>query len=367
MPVPQFSPRTPPSPERTSGGSPPSEGAAATSSPERPLRFAQLPPLPLECGEWLPHPTIAYHLDGSLAPRRDNVILVLHALTGSADATGDWWSGLIGPGCALDTGRFAVLSPNLIGSCYGSSGPSGRGAPFPAVTTRDQARAIAVLLESLGISRVALVTGGSLGGMVALEFVASFPGRADAAVVFAAPASQSAAAIGWVHVQREALRIGGESGLALARQVAMLTYRTAAGLRGRFGRIRGAGGAFSVQEWLRAHGAKLDARFDRASYETLLDAMDTHDVGRGRGGVGERLRESGTAITGVGIPGDLFYPADEVGEWVEAAGGTFRTLISEHGHDAFLIERGKVGEILIDALAARGHGFLDSTAPLEVA
>ena len=350
-----ISPRIPPSPERTSGGSPPAERTGASAALERPLRFAQLPPLPLECGEWIQHPTIAYHLDGDLSPRRDNVILVLHALTGSADAAGDWWSGLIGPGCVLDTRRFAVLSPNLIGSCYGSSGPSAGGAPFPAVTTRDQARAIAVLLESLGVSRVALATGGSLGGMVALEFVASFPGRADAAVVFAAPASQSAAAIGWVHVQREALRLGGESGLALARQVAMLTYRTAAGLRGRFGRIRGVGGAFSVQEWLRAHGARLDARFDRASYETLLDAMDTHDVGRGRGGVGERLRESGAAIIGVGIPGDLFYPADEVEEWVQAAGGTFRTLLSEHGHDAFLIEREKVGRILADALQERGH------------
>lgn len=344
MPAPHDRRETPPSPERTSGGSPPTERA---------LRFAQLPPLPLDCGEWLPHPTVAFHLDGVLAPRRDNVVLVLHALTGSADAAGDWWSGLIGPGCALDTRRYAVLAPNLLGSCYGSSGPAGAPGAFPALTTRDQARAVAVLLASLGIDRVALVTGGSLGGMVALEFLASFPGRAERAVVFAAPASQSASAIGWVHVQREALRLAGPDGLALARQVAMLTYRTATGLRGRFGRIRTEGGAFGVQEWLRAHGARLDARFDRASYALLLDAMDTHDVGRGRGGVGERLRECGAAITGVGIPGDLCYPAEEVEEWVAVAGATFRTLHSEHGHDAFLIEKAKVGRILADALAAR--------------
>jgi homoserine O-acetyltransferase/O-succinyltransferase len=316
----------------------------------RQLRSVQLPPLPLDCGEVLPHATMAYHLDGTLSPRRDNVVLVLHALTGSADALGDWWKGLIGPGCAIDTDRFAVLAPNLLGSCYGSSGPSIFGERFPALSTRDQARAIAVLLESLDISRVALATGGSLGGMVALEFVATFPGRTERAAIFAAPAATPAVAIGWSHVQREALRIGGEQGLQLARQVAMLTYRTPTGLRGRFGRLRGAHGAFSVQEWLWAHGAKLDARFDRASYLALLDAMDTHDVGRGRGGIAERLRESGTVLTGIGIPGDLFAPAEDVAEWVEAAGGTYRAIESEHGHDAFLIEKDRVACILREAL-----------------
>jgi homoserine O-acetyltransferase len=319
---------------------------SSTNGAARQLRFAQLPLFPLECGEVLPHATVAYHLDGEPNAARDNVVLVLHALTGTADALGDWWRGIVGPGCAIDTDRYAVLSPNLLGSCYGTSGPVDGGESFPAVTTRDMARAVGVLLETLRIPRIALVTGGSLGGMVALEFVATFPGRAAAAVVFAAPAAQSAAAIGWVHVQREALRIGGVEGLNLARQVAMLTYRTPDGLRERFGRLRSVRGAFNVQEWLRAHGAKLDARFDRASYATLLDAMDAHDVGRGRAGTGERLRESGTRLTGVGIPGDQFYPAEDVREWVEAAGGTYRTIDSEHGHDAFLIERARVSAIL---------------------
>lgn len=317
----------------------------------RTLRYAQLPPIPLECGEQLPHATVAYHLDGALNETRDNVILVLHALTGTADAAGDWWKGIVGAGQALDTDRYAVLSPNLLGSCYGTSGATDGGERFPAVTTRDMARVVGVLLEALQIPRVVLVTGGSLGGMVALEFVACFPGRTGSAVVFAAPAAQSAAAIGWVHVQREALRIGGADGLKLARQVAMLTYRTPDGLRERFGRRRGADGAFSVQEWLWAQGAKLDERFDRASYSTLLDAMDSHDIGRGRGGTGERLRESGARLTGVGIPGDQFYPAAEVQEWVRASGGTYRTIDSAHGHDAFLIERGRVGAILTEALS----------------
>jgi homoserine O-acetyltransferase len=168
--------------------------------------------------------------------------------------------------------------------------------------------------------------------------------------VFAAPAAQPAIAIGWSHVQREALRIGGQEGLQLARQVAMLTYRTSIGLRGRFGRLRGTRGAFSVQEWLWAHGARLDARFDRASYLALLDVMDTHDVGRGRGGIGERLRESGTALTGIAIPGDLFAPPEDVQDWVLAAGGTYRIIDSEHGHDAFLIEKARVGDLLRESL-----------------
>lgn len=324
---------------------------AAVPATDRPLRFAQLPPLPLDCGTVLRAATVAYHLDGALSPRCDNVVVVLHALTGSADAAGEWWRGIIGPGCALDTDRFAVLAPNLLGSCYGSSGPTHEAEGFPAISTRDMARAVGVLLESLGIPQVALITGGSLGGMVALEFVATFPGRVGRAVVFAAPAAQTAAAIGWVHVQREALRVGGTAGLALARQVAMLTYRTPDGLRERFGRLRGERSAFAVQEWLSGHGARLDARFSRASYLALLDAMDSHDVARARGGVGERLRESGTRLTGVGIPGDAFYPVEEVEDWVRAAGGRFRTITSPHGHDAFLIERQRVASILEEALA----------------
>lgn len=324
---------------------------ATTSRAERTerARRAVLPPLPLECGRTLRQPVVAYHLEGELSPARDNVVLVLHPLTGSGDAAGDWWRGLIGPGLALDTARHAVLSPNLLGSCYGSSGPAGD-PTFPPVTTRDQARAVGVLLETLGIPRVTLVTGGSLGGMVALEFVATFPGRARAAAVFAAPAAQGAAAIAWVHLQREALRTAGTDGLALARQVAMLSYRTHGGLETRFGRRAAGGDAFDVQRWLRGHGEKLVARFDAAAYLALLDAMDRHDVGRGRGGVGERLRGSGTAITGVGIPGDLLYPADEVAAWVAEAGGQYRTIHSPHGHDAFLIEREQVAQVLRDVL-----------------
>lgn len=323
----------------------------ATAERLRPLQRFALPALPLDAGGELRAASLAYSLEGTLAPRCDNVILLLHALTGSADAAGDWWREQVGPGLAIDTTRWAVIAPNLLGSCYGSSGPSTSLDAFPALSVRDQARAVALLFDHLGIDSLVAVIGGSLGGMVALEFAASFPGRAAQAVVFAAPARLGTGAIGWSAVQRRALEVGGEQGLALAREIAMLTYRTPLGLDRRFGRRAGAQQRFAVQEWLLAHGRRLAARMDAGTYAYLLDVMDSHDLGRGRGGAGERLRASGTRFTGVGIPGDLFCPPQDVRDWVRAAGGAYRSIESEHGHDAFLIETAQVAAILRDALA----------------
>lgn len=187
--------------------------------------------------------------------------------------------------------------------------------------------------------------------MVALELVASFPGRVGHAAVFAAPMRLGAGAIAWSQVQRELLSAGGAQGLALARQVAMLSYRTGAGLDARFRRDRTRGGRFAVGEWLSAHGQRLAARMDPATYRFLLDVMDTHDLSSARGGAGERLRASGTRLTGIGIPGDRFCDASEVAAWVRAAGGRYREIDSAHGHDAFLIEHAQVSALLRDVLA----------------
>ncbi len=291
---------------------------------------------------------VTYMLDGTIAPQRDNVVLVLHALTGSARTALEWWQATAGDS------RWAVLAPDLFPALAGAAD----GAVPASVTTRDMARVVGVLIERLGIPRLALMVGGSLNGMVALEFVATFPGRAARATVFAALAAQGAAAIGWVHVQREVLRANGNGpdGLALARQIAMLTYRSAAGLQQRFGRRAddGAPSAFAVQSWLRAHGERLTARFDAGRYLALLDAMDAHDVGRDRGGVGERLRASGTALTGVGIAGDLFYPPADIAAWAAEAGASYRVIDSVHGHDAFLLETARVGEIIAESLGTAG-------------
>lgn len=315
----------------------------------RPLRTQHLPSFVLDSGEVLSDVVQAYHLDGELNAERDNLVVVFHALTGSADAVGDWWSEVIGPGRTIDTERYAVLCTNLLGSCYGTTyrvrEPGGR----PRITPRDQARLVYALLEELGVRSVALSVGGSLGGMVTLEWVASYPTLSRATVVLAAPAAHTAAAIGWNHIQRQAIALGGERGLALARMVGMMTYRTADEFHDRFGRQVGENG-FEVESYLSHQGEKLVHRFDVQSYLTLMDAMDAHDVGQGRGGVEGALRAVRGRLVGVGIPGDILYSDGDVRRWVEAAGAEYRAIESIHGHDAFLIEVEQVATILAEVL-----------------
>ena len=311
----------------------------------------------LESGEVLRDVRQAYVLEGTINEARDNVVVVFHSLTGSPETLGGWKGSVIGPGKAVDTTKWAVLCPNLLGSCYGTTFKRslrrvGKADAQPTITTRDQALLVFSLVESLGISSLALVTGGSLGGMVALEFAASFPERTRAAVVFAAPAAHTAWAIGWNHVQRRALEAGGpEAGLAVARMAGMLTYRTPEEFEVRFGRQGGADEPFAVQSYLSRHGAKLVARFDAKSYRTLLGAMDAHDVGRGRGGAAAALAAVGARLTAVGIPGDGLYPEGVVKSWAEAAGAAFTELPSTHGHDGFLLEPEAAGAILGTTLA----------------
>ena len=311
----------------------------------------------LESGVVLRDVRQAYYLDGELNARRDNLVLVFHALTGSADAAGDWWREVVGPGRAVDTRRHAVLCANLLGSCYGSTGPwDPAHRPFPLVTTRDMARLAAGLVDSLRVPSVALAVGGSLGGMVALELAATRPALARAVLVLAAPAAHTASAVAWSHVQRRVIAAGGEDGLAVARMVAMMTYRTADELEARFGRRQQADGRFDVERYLDHQGEKLRARFDVHSYLALLAAMDAHDVGRGRGGPGAALRRYGGRLVGVGTPGDLLYSDGDVRRWVDAAGASYRELRSTTGHDAFLTEHAQVSAIVRSLLAAEGDG-----------
>jgi homoserine O-acetyltransferase/O-succinyltransferase len=304
----------------------------------------------LECGAVLRNLRQAYFLDGEVAADGSNVVLVFHALTGSAD-TATWWPGVVGEGRAIDTRRHAVLSVNLLGSCYGTTGPwEPVRRPFPEVTPRDQARFAAHLVDALGVERLRLVVGGSLGGMVAMEWAATFPERTGAAVVIAAPAAHSAAAIAWNHIQRAILDAGGERAVETARMVAMMTFRTPGELEDRFGRNRRGDGLFEVASYLEHHGARLSERFDPHSYRTLLGAMDAHDVGRGRGGVAPALAPVAGRLTGVGIPGDVLYPDTEVRGWVEAAGARYRAVHSPCGHDGFLVETDQVSAILREAL-----------------
>jgi homoserine O-acetyltransferase len=256
----------------------------------------------------------------------------------------------VGAGCPIDPARHAILAPNLIGSCYGTSRPRTADGRRARVSPRDMARLVRPLLDVVGARSVALATGGSLGGMVALEWAASFPALTQSVVAFAAPAAHTAQGIGWNHVQRRAIELGGEEGLALARMTAMLTYRTAGELETRFGRELRDDGRFQVQSYLSYQGEKLLRRFDAESYLSLIDAMDAHDVGRGRGGVAAALGAFQGKLFGVGIPGDLLYTPEDVLAWVHPTGAEYREIRSPHGHDAFLLERAQAANIVTEAL-----------------
>ena len=194
----------------------------------------------LESGDVLRGVVQAYHLDGALNEGRDNLVLIVHALTGSADAAGDWWADAVGPGKTIDTDRYAVLCTNLLGSCYGTAweGEADDDRPHPPITTRDQARLIQRLVDEMDVASVALVTGGSLGGMVAMEWAAQNPSLPRSVVIMAAPAAHTAYAIAWNHIQRRMIDAGGERGLEVARMVGMMTYRTPDEQAERFGRGR---------------------------------------------------------------------------------------------------------------------------------
>jgi homoserine O-acetyltransferase len=327
------------------------------------IEAAELVAFRLESGEQLPV-TIAYRHDGP-GPDAPQA-LVVHALTGSADAAGDWWTPLIGPGRALDTDRVGVLCANLLGGRYGSTGPTSIdpstglawGPRFPQPTARDEARIIWALADRLGIESFALVTGGSMGGMIALEVALERPARTGHVAAIAAPSATGAMALGWNHIQLELIDRLGWEGLALARQLAMTTYRSEADFDTRFGRGVQDDGRFAVSSYLDHQGVKLLERFDPDTYRVLARVIDSHDIGRERGGAVEALRAlaaSGTGLTGVGITGDILYGPAQVEALVTDASEAdvqvaYREVTTIKGHDAFLIEWDQLSAILAEAL-----------------
>jgi homoserine O-acetyltransferase/O-succinyltransferase len=331
------------------------------------LETASLGPFALTDGTALPELTVAYRHDGP-PPGEAPQVVVVHALTGSADAAGDWWEPLIGPGRALDTDRFGVLCANLLGGRYGTTGPTSidprtgipYGAGFPSVTTRDQAAAQWALLDALGIDDVALVVGGSLGGMVALEVALLRPRSVRHVAPIAAPAATGPLAVAWNHLQVQLVEELGLRGLALARQLAMTTYRSEADFAERFGRAREGDGRHSIVSYLEHQGRKIVDRFDPATYRVLATAMDHHDIGEGRGGVDAAiatLAAPGVRLTGIGIQDDILYGPGQVHALVDAAiasGVTagYRQIHSTKGHDAFLVEWDQLSVLLREALAA---------------
>jgi homoserine O-acetyltransferase len=347
--------------------------SAFALSPET-QRFRLGRPFQLESGATLDDLEIAYRTWGRLSPTADNAVVVCHALTGSADAD-RWWAPLFGVGRALDPERDFIVCSNVLGGCYGTTGPATRdavgrrlGTRFPKVTIRDQVRAQIALVDALGIRGIRLVIGGSMGGLQALEWPL-LDNRVGAVATIAASGRHSAWCIAWSEAQRLALAAdprfrGGdyaddaypEAGLAAARAIAMLTYRTARSLDTRFGRHLGGlvfgeratrPDAPAVVNWLAYHGAALVARFDPLSYWRLLEAMDSHDLGRGRGSYREVARRIQQPVLVVSIPTDTLYvPAEQVELAELLPDAELVELDSEHGHDGFLIDAGRLEPIV---------------------
>ncbi|MGH3423476.1 MAG: homoserine O-acetyltransferase MetX [Nocardioidaceae bacterium] len=343
-------------------------------------QFAPLGDVTLESGFVLPDVTMAYETWGTLDADASNAVLVLHALTGDSHVVGPvgeghkspgWWEGLVGPGRAIDTDRYFVVAPNILGGCQGTTGPASPapdGAPwgsrFPYLTTRDQVTAEAAFADGLGITRWAAVAGGSAGGMRALEWAVSMPERVAGLFLLASTAAASAEQIAYSAAQVSAIALdpafrggdfyaaapgeGPHRGLALARRLAHISYRSEEELAERFGRhpqddcVRddGAKVHYSVESYLDHHGDKLVDRFDANSYIVLSEAMNSHDIGRGRGGVEAALARITADAVVAGIDSDRLYPLSQQTEIAEHVRGCDRLDVvpSTHGHDGFLIE-----------------------------
>jgi homoserine O-acetyltransferase/O-succinyltransferase len=359
--------------------------------------FHSAEPFPLDAGGSLPSLDVAYTLHGTLNAEGTNAILVCHALTGHAHAAdttlaygetiNGWFNGLIGQGKALDTDRYAVICSNILGSCYGSTGPTSinpaSGKPyakdFPQMNVRDMVRAQKLLLDRLGVKRLVTVIGGSLGGMQTLEWGALYPDMVQSVIPIATSAKHSAWCIGISETQRLAIMSDAEwrngdyidqpaRGLAIARAIAMLWYRSQPSFEERFGGrpagsfdgsgrtrlFRGMPMHHAVESYLRYQGQKLVDRFDANSYIVLTRAMDLHDLGAGRGGVDAALRAFRPRLLGIGISSDILYPPHEQ-QFIAASvpNGRYVELDSPFGHDAFLME--------FDAMNRIVGEFLEST------
>jgi homoserine O-acetyltransferase len=342
-------------------------------------------PLILESGARLSQVDVAYETYGTMNDSGDNVILVCHALTGSAHVAGyatedpaslGWWDPMIGPARPLDTDRYFVVCANFLGGCYGTTGPSSVnpetqlpfGADFPAVTVRDMVTVQQALLRHLGVTGLQTVIGGSLGGMQVLEWAAMFPGMVASIIPIATAAQHSPWCIGLNSLARQAIMndpawLGGkypgdtqpEKGLSLARQIAMMSYRSDISFTQKFHRETLAepegpalreqlGALFQVESYLRYQGTKLVRRFDANTYLSITRTMDSHDMARGRGSLEEVLGQIAAPALCVGIDSDVLYPAHEQRSIAVAlSGAIYFEIGSSHGHDAFLIEYEQLG------------------------
>ncbi|MDP9693568.1 UNVERIFIED_ORG: homoserine O-acetyltransferase [Arthrobacter globiformis] len=369
-------------------GSAPSGAAGSGTVPdgrfsEGTVQHLNIGSMELEAGGFLPDVTLAYETWGTLNEDGSNAILVQHALTGDTHVTRGcagteegWWEQLAGPGAPADTDRFFVISINILGGCYGSTGPSSTapdgkpwGSRFPLVTLRDSTVAEARLADRLGIRSWHAVVGGSMGGARALEWAVTFPERVRRCGVIAVGARSTAEQIAFAQAQTLAIRQdrhfnGGDyyggpepaDGLALARRIAHITYRSAYELDFRFGRNAQAAeeplqadalagrGRYQVESYLDHQGNKLVRRFDANSYIALTEALMSHDVTRGRGTLKEALARTTADFFVAAVESDrLYFPAQSL-ELAESLPGNVdvHMIDSPIGHDGFLTEIGQL-------------------------
>lgn len=329
-------------------------------------------PFVLECGQELNSVQIAYRTWGKLNSQADNAVLICHAFTGSADAD-YWWDPLFGKGKALNPEEDFIVCSNILGSCYGTTGPTSLNpltnqpyaSSFPNITIRDMVHLQGKLLDALGVKTLKLVVGGSLGGMQVLEWAVIYPERIQAIAPIAISGRHSAWCIGWSEAQRMAIYTDPvwnngnynpdqppSQGIGVARAIAMSTYRAWDSFQSRFARkIRqqSTPEKFEIVSYLQYQGQKLAERFDANTYITLSLAMDSHDLSRENLDYESVLKSIKLPTLIVGIDTDVLYPPveqEELAKYIPNA--EIQWIISPHGHDAFLIEMEDLNNMIVN-------------------
>ena len=372
----------------------PATGAWFPGMPVGSRKFAQFPhdrPFALDGGMVLTDVSIAYETWGTLNENATNAILICHAWTGDSHVSGSaedghptpgWWEGVVGPGKAIDTNKWFVVCSNVIGGCQGSTGPATAhpedgqlyGPRFPVITVRDMVRAQVRLTDMLGIRAWHSVVGGSMGGMQVLEWAVTFPDRVKTIIPIATCAQATAQQIAWGAIGRRAIRLdpkwrngdyydaaigeGPWEGLAIARMISQVTFRSDNVFTERFGRALvdmdadynglGLWDRFEVEGYLDHHGDRLIRRFDTNSYLIIGKAMDLHDIARGRGSLDTAMSRIKAPTLVMGISSDILYPTyqqKQIHSILSEKGvdSTYVEIDSPHGHDAFLINFDQVG------------------------
>ena len=364
--------------------------------------------LRLKSGATLRPFTLAYETYGTLNADRSNTILICHALSGDAHVAGrhsahdrkpGWWDEAVGPGKAFDTDRYFILCSNVIGGCSGSTGPSstnpetGRpyGLSFPVVTVADMVEAQRWLLDALDIPSVLCTTGGSMGGMQALQWAVSYPNRVRSAIVLASTARTSAQTIALNEVPRQAIyadpnwnegdyygKEAPNAGLAVARMIGHITYLSETSMRDKFGRRlqeREKYGydfatEFEVESYLKYHGNRFTTRFDANSFLYITKAMDYFDLSLGRGDLAEGFTDVKAKFLVLSYSSDWLYPPEQSEELVRGLlrngiDASYVEIKSDYGHDAFLLEVERLGELTRDFLAKVERETTRPAAPAE--